>query len=80
MLLLILEKLLIKMASKSFFEFTLKAGEKSPTLMSFRLFLIEKLNNFKTENWLKIHEQIKLLLKSQSVVQSAYFYVDSFRF
>ena len=44
--------------------FTLKAGEKSQILMSFSLFFIEKLCHFQTENWLKIHEQIKLQLKS----------------
>ena len=60
--------------------FTLKAGEKSQILMSFRLFLFEKLGHFQTENWLKIHEQIKLLLKSYSVVQSACLYVAAYRF
>ena len=60
--------------------FTLKAGEKSQILMSFRLFLFEKLGHFQTENWLKIHEQIKLLLKSYSVVQSACLDVAAYRF
>ena len=44
--------------------FTLKGGEKSQISMSFRLFFIEKLSHLQTENWLKIHEQIKLQLKS----------------
>ena len=48
--------------------------------MSIRLFLFEKLGNFQTENWLKIHEQIKLLRKSYSVVQSAYSDVAVFIF
>ena len=58
----------------------LKAGEKSQILMSFRLFLFEKLGHFQTENWLKIHEQIKLLRKSYSVVQSACLDVAAYRF
>ena len=48
--------------------------------MSSRLFLFEKLGHFQTENSLKIHEQIKLLRKSFSVVQSACLDVAAFIF
>ena len=57
-----------------------KQVKKSQILMSFKLFLFEKLGHFQTENWLKIHEQIKLLLKSYSVVQSACLDVAAYRF
>ena len=79
MLKLILEKILIDMDPEKEL-LTLKAGEKNQILMSFRLFGFEKLGHFQTENWLKIHEQIKQLHKSYSVVQSACLDVAAFIF
>ena len=43
---------------------TLKAGAKKLDSIAILAILVEKLGHFWSENWLEIHEQIELLLKS----------------